>query len=56
MGKKKKKVNDSATDEGDRKALNFTLALIRLRQQYDIEIDEASSDIQLNPFDIDIEG
>ena len=56
MGKKKKKVNDPATDKGDRQALNFTLALIRLRQQYDIEIDEASSDIELSPFDIEIES
>jgi len=50
-----KKVNNPETNEGDRKALNFTLALIRLRQQFDIDIEEASSDIELSPFDIDIE-
>jgi WD40 repeat protein len=37
-------------------ALKFTLALVRLRQQFDIDIEEVKPDIQAKQFDIEIEG
>jgi WD40 repeat protein len=49
------KSENSDLEEGVRNAFKFTLALIRLRQQFDIDIEEVSSDIQLSPFDIEIE-
>jgi WD40 repeat protein len=49
------KSEDSDLEEGIRNASKFTLALIRLRQQFDIDIEEESDDIELSPFDIEIE-
>ena len=42
--------------EGVRHAIKFTLALIRLRQQFDIDIEDSSNDIASSEFDIEIEG
>ena len=42
--------------EGIRNGLKFTLALIRLRQQFDIDIEDVSSDVQFSEFDIEIDG
>jgi WD40 repeat protein len=39
-----------------RNALKFTLALIRLRQQFDIDIEDVSSNVQFSEFDIEIDG
>jgi WD40 repeat protein len=36
--------------------LKFTLSLIRLRQQFDIDIENVSSDVQFSEFDIEIDG
>ena len=38
-----------------RNALKFTLALIRLRQQFDIDIEDVSSNVQFSEFDIEID-
>jgi WD40 repeat protein len=51
----KLKAQDSKLSEGVRNIFKFTLALIRLRQQFDIDIEEGSSDIKFSPFDIEIE-
>jgi WD40 repeat protein len=48
-------IKDPKTSEDVRNAFNFILALIRLRQQFDIDIEDASDDIELSPFDIEIE-
>jgi WD40 repeat protein len=48
-------IQNSKTEEGVRDAIKFTLALIRLRQQFDIDIEESSSNIQLSPYDIEID-
>jgi WD40 repeat protein len=50
------KINTSSIEESLRDALKFTLALIRLRQQFDIDIEDSSNDIQFSEFDIEIEG
>ena len=50
------KVKDSRLEKGVRYAFEFTLALIRLRQQFDIDIEDASSDVQFSEFDIEIDG
>jgi len=42
--------------EGVRHAIKFTLALIRLRQEFDIDIEDSSNDIASSEFDIEIEG
>ena len=36
--------------------LKFTLFLIRLRQQFDIDIEDSFSDVQFSEFDIEIDG
>ncbi|PZU92362.1 MAG: hypothetical protein DCE90_18440 [Pseudanabaena sp.] len=50
------KIRDSTMNRSVRNALEFTLALIRLRQQFDIDIEDSSSDVQFNEFDIEIDG
>jgi len=48
--------NDPNLEIGTRNAFKFTLALLRLRQRFDIDIEDASSDVQFNEFDIEIDG
>ena len=48
-------IKKSTIEEDTRNALEFTLALIRLRQQFDIDIEEVSSDVQFGEFDIEID-
>jgi WD40 repeat protein len=50
-----RKTKDSSLEEGTRNAFKFTLALIRLRQQFDIDIEESSNDISSSEYDIEIE-
>ena len=50
------KARDSSLEEGSRNAFKFTLALIRLRQQFDIDIEDSSNDIASSEFDIEIDG
>ena len=50
-----RKSKDSRLEEGTRNAFKFTLALIRLRQQFDIDIEDSSNDIQSSEFDIEID-
>lgn len=38
------------------KSLEFMLSLIRLRQQFDIDIEDVSSDVQFSEFNIEIDG
>jgi hypothetical protein len=49
------KVNDPAIEESFRNILKFTLALIDLRQQFDIDIEDSSNDIPSGEYDIEIE-
>jgi WD40 repeat protein len=49
------KSKDSSLKEVTRNAFKFTLALIRLRQQFDIDIEDSSNDIASSEFDIEIE-
>jgi WD40 repeat protein len=37
-------------------AIKFSLTLIRLKQQFDIDIEDVSSDVQFSEFDIEIDG
>ncbi len=48
-------ITNANLKEGIRNALKFTLTLIRLRQQFDIDIEDVSSDIQFSEFDIEID-
>ena len=41
--------------EGVRNAIKFTLELIRLRQEFDIDIEDSSNDIASSEFDIEID-
>lgn len=50
------KTKDSGVNKDYRRVLEFTLALIRLRQQFDIDIEDSSNDISSSEFDIEIEG
>ena len=50
------KIKNPTTEQGFYNALKFTLVLIRLRQQFDIDIEEVSSDVQFSEFDIEIES
>lgn len=50
-----RKTKDSSLEEGTRNAFKFTLALIRLRQQFDIDIEDSSNNITSSEFDIEIE-
>jgi WD40 repeat protein len=49
-------IRDSTMKPSVRNALEFTLSLIRLKQQFDIDIEDASSDVQFSEFDIEIDG
>jgi WD40 repeat protein len=49
------KVNDPAIEESFRNTLKFILALIDLRQQFDIDIEDSSNDIPSSEYDIEIE-
>ncbi|MEA5490220.1 MULTISPECIES: WD40 repeat domain-containing protein [Pseudanabaena] len=49
-------IKESTIEEDVRNALKFTLALIRLRQQFDIDIEDVSSNVQFSEFDIEIDG
>ena len=49
------KVKDPAIEESFRNTLKFILALIDLRQQFDIDIEDASNNIASSEFDIEIE-
>ena len=49
-------ITNANLKEGIRNALKFTLSLIRLRQQFDIDIEDVFSDIQFSEFDIEIDG
>ena len=48
--------NDPNLEIGTRNAFKFTLALLRLKQRFDIDIEDVSSDIQFSEFDIEIDG
>jgi WD40 repeat protein len=48
--------NDLNLEIGTRNAFKFTLALLRLKQRFDIDIEDVSSDIQFSEFDIEIDG
>ena len=50
------KIKNPTIEQGFYNALKFTLVLIRLRQQFDIDIEEVSSDVQFSEFDIEIDG
>jgi len=49
-------IRDSTMKPSVRNALEFTLSLIRLKQQFDIDIEDVSSDVQFSEFDIEIDG
>ena len=49
-------ITNANLKEGIRNALKFTLTLIRLRQQFDIDIEDVSSNVQFSEFDIEIDG
>ncbi len=49
------KVDDYRIRENFRNVLKFTLALIRLRQQFDIDIEDSLDNISSSEFDIEIE-
>jgi WD40 repeat protein len=49
------KVKDPAIEESFRNTLKFILALIDLRQQFDIDIEDASNNFASSEFDIEIE-
>ena len=49
------KIKDPTIQESFRNALKFTLALIRLRQEFDIDIEDSSNDIPSSEYDIEIE-
>jgi WD40 repeat protein len=49
-------IKESTIKEDIPNALKFTLALIRLRQQFDIDIEDVSSNVQFSEFDIEIDG
>lgn len=49
------KSRNFSLEEGNRNAFKFTLALIRLRQQFDIDIEDSSNNIASSKFDIEIE-
>lgn len=51
----KTRVQSPTLDEGLCNALKFTLALIDLRQQFDIDIEDSSNDISFSEFDIEID-
>lgn len=51
----KSRIQSPTLDEGICNALKFTLALIDLRQQFDIDIEDSSNDIPSSEFDIEIE-
>ena len=50
------KLKDFELGKNVHNAIKFTLALIRLKQQFDIDIEDASSDVQFSEFDIEIDG
>ena len=50
------KIKSPKTEISLRYTLEFTLALVRLRQQFDIDIEDVSSDVQFSEFDIEIDG
>ncbi|MEA5490219.1 MULTISPECIES: WD40 repeat domain-containing protein [Pseudanabaena] len=49
-------MKDSNLERSYFNVLKFTLFLIRLRQQFDIDIEDVSSDVQFSEFDIEIDG
>ena len=49
------RTKDSNLENGIRNALRFTLTLIQLRQQFDIDIEDSSNDISFSEFDIEID-
>jgi WD40 repeat protein len=49
-------IKESTIKEDVPNAIKFTLALIRLRQQFDIDIEDVSSNVQFSEFDIEIDG
>lgn len=51
----KRKTKDYSLEEGTRNAFKFTLELIRLRQQFDIDIEDSSNNFTSSEFDIEIE-
>jgi len=50
-----RKTKDYSLEEGTRNAFKFTLELIRLRQQFDIDIEDSSNNFTSSEFDIEIE-
>ena len=56
ISKIESKIKDKNLDKKARNVFEFTLALIRLRQQFDIDIEDVSSDVQFSEFDIEIDG
>ena len=50
------KLKDFELGKNVHNAIKFTLTLICLKQQFDIDIEDVSSDIQFSEFDIEIDG
>ena len=50
-----RKSRDSRLEESSRNCFKFTLELIHLRQQFDIDIDDSSNNIASSEYDIEIE-
>ena len=56
ISKIKSKIEEYKIDEVVRSTFEFNLALIALRKQFDIDIEDSSNDIHFSEFDIEIDG